>query len=70
MGHVWQGFDRATLGGWMEAAGLENFRYNSLPPDPDAKGPMLFAATGKRSAVATKSTSRKKADAVPLMKTA
>src|SRR5947199_3597966 len=23
MGHVWQGFDRSTLGGWMEAAGLD-----------------------------------------------
>jgi len=70
MGHVWQGFDRSTLGAWMEAAGLENVRYNPLPADPDAKGPMLFAASGKRSAVATKSSSRKKADAVPLMKTA
>ena len=70
MGHLWQGFDAATLGGWMEAAGLESFRYTALPADPDAKGPMLFAASGKRSAVAAKSSSRKKADAVPLMKTA
>ena len=69
MGHVWQGFDAATLSGWMQAAGLESFRYNGLPADTDAKGPMLFAASGKRSAVAAK-TSRKKADAVPLMKTA
>jgi len=69
MGHLWQGFDAATLGGWMQAAGLEGFRYNGLPADPDAKGPTLFAASGKRSAVAAKS-SRKKADAVPLMKTA
>jgi ArsR family transcriptional regulator len=70
MGHQWQGFDAATLGAWMQAAGLESFRYNGLAPDPDAKGPMLFAASGKRSAVAKKSSSRKKADAVPLMKTA
>jgi ArsR family transcriptional regulator len=71
MGHVWQGFDSATLGEWMHAAGLDNFRYNPLPPDPDAKGPTLFAATGRRAAAeARKSTSRKKADAVPLMKTA
>jgi ubiquinone/menaquinone biosynthesis C-methylase UbiE len=69
MGHLWQGFDADTLGGWMRAAGLESFRYSALPADTDAKGPMLFAATGKRSAVAAKS-SRKKADAVPLMKTA
>jgi ArsR family transcriptional regulator len=70
MGHQWQGFDAATLGAWMQAAGLDGFRYNGLAPDPDAKGPMLFAASGKRSVVAKKSSSRKKADAVPLMKTA
>ncbi len=69
MGHVWQGFDRDTLGGWMESAGLESYRYNGLPADPDAKGPTLFAASGKRSAAA-KSGSRRKAEAVPLMKTA
>ena len=69
MGHLWQGFDRQTLGGWMQGAGLGGFRYNELPADPEARGPMLFAASGKRAAAAAK-TSRKKADAVPLMKTA
>ncbi|MGI8401327.1 MAG: ArsR/SmtB family transcription factor [Gemmatimonadaceae bacterium] len=71
MGHLWQGFDSGTLSGWMQAAGLDGFRYSPLPPDPEAKGPMLFAATGKRrAAAANRNTSRKKADAVPLMKTA
>jgi ubiquinone/menaquinone biosynthesis C-methylase UbiE/DNA-binding transcriptional ArsR family regulator len=70
MGHLWQGFDRATLADWMDASGLQSFRYNPLPPDPDAKGPILFAATGKRSTAAITSGGRKKADAVPLMKTA
>jgi ubiquinone/menaquinone biosynthesis C-methylase UbiE len=70
MGHLWQGFDRAMLGGWMQSAGLDGFRYNPLPADPDAKGPTLFAASGKRIAAASRSSSRKKADAVPLMKTA
>jgi ArsR family transcriptional regulator len=71
MGHQWQGFDSATLERWMEAAGLEGVRYNPLPPDPEAKGPMLFAASAKRGAAASKSkSSKKKADAVPLMKTA
>jgi ArsR family transcriptional regulator len=70
MGHLWQGFDRGTLGAWMEAAGLDGFRYSELPADPEAKGPTLFAASGKRSAAASKTVSRKKADAVPLMKTA
>ncbi|HEY4734644.1 MAG TPA: metalloregulator ArsR/SmtB family transcription factor [Gemmatimonadaceae bacterium] len=70
MGHLWQGFDRGTLDGWMQSAGLESFRYNALPPDTEAKGPTLFAASGKRSAAAMTSGDRKKADAVPLMKTA
>ena len=70
MGHLWQGFDSATLSGWMQAAGLEGFRYSPLPADPDAKGPTLFAASGRRVAAATRNSSRKKADAVPLMKTA
>ena len=70
LGHLWQGFDSKTLGGWMEAAGLEGYRYSPLPPDPDAKGPTLFAATAKRIAAGSRRSSRKKADAVPLMKTA
>jgi len=70
MGHLWQGFDAKTVDAWMQAAGLEGFRYNALPPDPEAKGPTLFAASGKRSAAAMSSGRRKKADAVPLMKTA
>jgi ArsR family transcriptional regulator len=71
MGHLWQGFDNTTLTGWMQSAGLDGIRYNPLSPDPEAKGPMLFAATGKRSvAAADRNTSRRKAGAVPLMKTA
>src|SRR3954465_12918529 len=70
MGHLWQGFDRSTLDGWMQSAGFESFRYNALPPDTEAKGPTLFAASGKRSAAAMTSGGRKKADAAPLMKSA
>jgi ubiquinone/menaquinone biosynthesis C-methylase UbiE/DNA-binding transcriptional ArsR family regulator len=70
MGHLWQGFDPATLGGWMSEAGLEAFRYNGLPPDPEAKGPILFAASGKRTAAVAQNSGRKRADAVPLKKTA
>ena len=71
MGHIWQGFDRTTVSAWLNGAGLEAVRYNPLPPDPEAKGPVLFAASAKRgSAVASRTNNRKKADAVPLMKTA
>lgn len=70
MGHVWQGFDRAVLGEWLEPAGLEHFRYHPLPPDPDAKGPLLFTASATRSAAAAKSGKRKKSAEAPIMKSA
>jgi ubiquinone/menaquinone biosynthesis C-methylase UbiE/DNA-binding HxlR family transcriptional regulator len=71
MGHLWQGFARGTLEDWMRAAGLASFRYTPLPPDPVAKGPLLFAASATRNAAAArKRDSRPKADSVPLMKTA
>jgi ubiquinone/menaquinone biosynthesis C-methylase UbiE len=70
MGHLWQGFESATIGEWMREAGLEGFRYSPLPPDPEAKGPMLFTATGKRSAAVNRVSSRKKEAAVSLVKTA
>lgn len=70
MGHLWQGFDDDRLAGWMRSAGLEAFRYNALSPDPEARGPMLFAASAQRGAAATRKAARKKTDAVPLMKTA
>ncbi|MFN2635657.1 MAG: ArsR/SmtB family transcription factor [Gemmatimonadaceae bacterium] len=69
MGHLWQGFDSATVEGWMRSAGLDGIRYAPLAPDPQAKGPMLFTAFGNRSE-ATGAASGEKADAVPLMKTA
>jgi len=70
MGHLWQGFDNKLLGGWMEAAGLADFRYQALPADPEAKGPLLFTASAKRSAAAAKSAKRRKDEHAPIMKTA
>ena len=57
MGHVWQGFSTMHIEGWMRDAGLEHTRYHPLPADPLAKGPTLFAATG-RSAPAAPGESR------------
>ncbi len=48
MGHVWLGFDRDQVLGWMKEAGFGGMRLNPLPPDPQAKGPALFAATAKK----------------------
>lgn len=44
LGHQWQGFSAEQIRGWLEAAGFTGVRYRTLPPDPDAKGPALFAA--------------------------
>jgi ubiquinone/menaquinone biosynthesis C-methylase UbiE len=47
MGHVWQGFSAEQLGGWLKAAGFEGVRHHPLSPDPDAKGPSLFATSAR-----------------------
>jgi ArsR family transcriptional regulator len=52
MGHVWLGFSEKQLGGWLEEAGFEGARFVTLPADPQAKGPALFAATARRVASA------------------
>ena len=49
MGHVWPGFPEDRLRGWMEAAGLEGARVHPLPPDPQAKGPLLFVAHARKA---------------------
>jgi len=66
MGHLWQGFDSAQLTGWLRAAGFDAARYTPLSPDPNAKGPSLFAASarsaavgGKRAAVSDGGTQRR-----------
>jgi ArsR family transcriptional regulator len=48
MGHVWLGFAPEQLGGWFAEAGFADFRYVDLPPDPESKGPGLFAARGRK----------------------
>jgi ubiquinone/menaquinone biosynthesis C-methylase UbiE len=46
-GHLWLGFGREQLGDWVDGAGMEGYRYVTLPADPEAKGPALFAATAR-----------------------
>jgi ArsR family transcriptional regulator len=48
MGHQWQGFGESDLIGWMKDAGFRDARYHALPPEGQAKGPMLFTAVGVR----------------------
>lgn len=47
MGHLWMGFESPQLEQWVSDAGMDGFRYLHLPGDPDARGPMLFAATAR-----------------------
>jgi SAM-dependent methyltransferase len=49
MGHVWPGFDRRRMEGWLVAAGFERVASHPLPVDPAAKGPPLFAAVGTKA---------------------
>jgi ArsR family transcriptional regulator len=48
MGHVWLGFAPAQLAGWLADAGVDGGRVRPLPAAPQAQGPALFAATGRR----------------------
>jgi ArsR family transcriptional regulator len=45
MGHVWMGFDRERIVGFLEEAGLAARRFAALPVDPEAEGPGLFVCT-------------------------
>ena len=51
MGHVWLGFGEEQLAAWLEEVGLGSLRFRPLPPDPEAKGPTLFAALARKPAI-------------------
>lgn len=48
MGHVWQGFGEEQLRSWLGDAGFDGVRWTPLSPDAAAKGPLLFAASGRK----------------------
>lgn len=48
MGHVWLGFSREQLAGWLAETGLSAPLYRPLPADPAARGPALFAASARK----------------------
>lgn len=52
MGHQWLGFEPERLEALATEAGLVGWRTVALPPDPEAQGPNLFAATASRPATA------------------
>jgi ubiquinone/menaquinone biosynthesis C-methylase UbiE len=49
LGHVWQGFDGDQVKEWLTRAGFTACRHRVLPADTSADGPLLFAATARRS---------------------
>ena len=51
MGHVWLGFGEETLHRLLEQAGFDRVRIVPLPVDPDAKGPALFVASARKTAL-------------------
>jgi ArsR family transcriptional regulator len=48
MGHRWQGFEAEDLRGWLEQAGLRDVVVRPLPADPEAQGPLLLLAAGRK----------------------
>jgi ubiquinone/menaquinone biosynthesis C-methylase UbiE len=56
MGHLWTGFAEDTVLDWLDAAGLEAPTWRALPADPAARGPLLFAATGRRPVAGNRPT--------------
>lgn len=48
MGHIWLGFGEEELAGLMQNAGFHTPRRRTLPPDPAARGPVLFVAVAEK----------------------
>jgi ArsR family transcriptional regulator len=48
MGHVWLGFDRASIESGLAGAGLRCERWHELEIEPGARGPAVFVASGRR----------------------
>jgi ArsR family transcriptional regulator len=49
MGHVWLGFGEEQIRRFCTGAGFRDVRVVALPPDREAKGPALFAASAVRA---------------------
>lgn len=50
MGHIWSGFERKRLEGWLREAGFERVAWHPMRADPEAKGPLLFTAVATKRA--------------------
>ena len=50
LGHLWPGFTVDQLRGWLEEAGVLEVVVRPLPPDVEARGPLLLMAAGSKAA--------------------
>ena len=48
MGHLWLGFEPARVEAWLDEGGFGEVAARPLAPGRDARGPLLFLATGVR----------------------
>lgn len=48
LGHVWLGFGEAQVTRLLAQVGLLDVRFRAIPPEPEARGPALFAATARK----------------------
>jgi ubiquinone/menaquinone biosynthesis C-methylase UbiE/DNA-binding transcriptional ArsR family regulator len=51
MGHVWLGFSEKQVTRFLTGAGFGDVRVRTVPADPDAKGPSLFAAVAVKGSL-------------------
>lgn len=49
MGHRWQGFELTLLRDWLDRAGLRDIVVRPLHADPEAEGPLLVLASGRKT---------------------
>ena len=49
MGHVWLGFERDQMAGWLSDAGFERVKSGRVATGTTARGPSLFAAVGEKT---------------------
>ena len=49
MGHVWLGFERGQMTGWLTDAGFDQVKFGRIATGTTARGPSLFAAVGVKT---------------------
>jgi hypothetical protein len=49
MGHVWLGFERGQMTGWLTDAGFNQVKFGRIATGTTARGPSLFAAVGVKT---------------------